>query len=295
VLHPEAPSFIANGFSGPLRTTKLPGVEQKRAQTPNPIGADMNDRTSEHSPQAYARLAGVSWLMTILTGAFAMFAGGRAIVPGDPAATAANILAHESLFRLGIAANLSATAWYLAATLFVYGLLKPVNRSLSLLAAFFSLVGCAIGVVGFALQLAPLVILRGAQTLSVFSVEQLRALAFVFLRVQAQASNIGFVFFGLHCLLVGGLILRSTFLPRTVGVLMVGAGLGWLTDSVASLLSPAFARLLSPYILIPGILGEMSLTLWLLVFGVSVRQWQEQAGAERGMAMVAGHAQPRRG
>ena len=113
--------------------------------------------------------------------------------------------------------------------------------------------------------------------------------------MQAQASNIGFVFFGLHCLLVGGLILRSTFLPRTVGVLMVGAGLGWLTDSVASLLSPAFARLLSPYILIPGILGEMSLTLWLLVFGVSVRRWQEQAGAERGMAMVAGHAQPRRG
>jgi len=239
----------------------------------------MTAHNVEHSPQAYARLAGVSWLMTILTGTLAMFAGGSVVVSGDAAATAARILTHEPLFRMGIAANLSATAWYLAATLFVYGLLKPVNRSLSLLAAFFSLVGCAVGVVGFAFQLAPLVVLGGAQYLSAFTAEQLRALAFLFLRLQGQASNIGFVFFGLHCLLVGCLVLRSTFLPRAVGVLMVCAGLGWLTDSLASLLSPPFAPHLAPYILIPGILGEATLTLWLLVMGVNVSRWKVQAGA----------------
>ena len=95
----------------------------------------------------------------------------------------------------------------------------------------------------------------------------------------AQASNIGFIFFGLHCLLIGCLILKSTFLPRMVGALMVFAGLGWLTLSFSSLLSPPFARNLFPYIMLPGFLGEALLTLWLLVIGVNVQRWKEQAGA----------------
>jgi hypothetical protein len=168
---------------------------------------------------------------------------------------------------------------YLTATLLVYDLLKPVNRNLSLLAAFFSITGCAIGALSMLFQLAPLVVLGGAQYLSVFTVEQLRALAFMFFRLYEQASNIAFAFFGLHCLLVGCLILKSMFLPRIVGALMVCAGLGWLTFSFASLLSPLLARYLSPYIMAPGILGEASLTLWLLVMGVNVQRWMEQASA----------------
>jgi len=239
----------------------------------------MMERVAEASPRFKARTAGVFWLMTILTGSFAMFAGGRVVVSGDAAATAANILAHEPLLRLGVAANLIATACYLAATLLVYDLLKPVSRSLSLLAAFFSLSGCAIGPLGFLFQLAPLVVLGGAQYLSVFTVEQLRALAFMFLRLSAQASIIYFMFFGLHCFLIGYLILRSTFLPRIVGALMAFAGLGWLTLSLANLLSPPLGRYLSFYIIIPGALGEGSLTLWLLVIGVNVQRWKEQARA----------------
>ena len=187
----------------------------------------MMERIAEASPRFKARIAGVFWLMAILTGAFAMFARGR----------------------FGLAANLIATACYLAATVLVYDLLKPVNRNLSLLAAFFSLVGCAIGASSSLFHLG------------------------------AQASNIGFVFFGLHCLLVGYLILRSTFLPRTVGALMAFGGLGWLTLSFATLLSPPLARSLSPYILAPGILGELSLTVWLLVIGVNEQRWKEQASA----------------
>jgi Domain of unknown function (DUF4386) len=237
------------------------------------------ERTAEASPRFKARIAGFFWLMTILTGAFALFVGGRFAVSGDAAATAANILAHEPSFRLGVAANLIATACYLTATLFVYDLLKPVNRNLSLLAAFFSLAGCAVGAVSFLFYLAPLVVLGGAQYLSVFTVEQMRALAFMFLRLYEQASNIGFAFFGLHVFLVGCLILRSTFLPRLVGALMVFGGVGWLTLSFTNLLSPPLARYLSPYIMVPGILGEASLTLWLLVIGVNVQRWKEQASA----------------
>ncbi|HMG72660.1 MAG TPA: DUF4386 domain-containing protein [Pyrinomonadaceae bacterium] len=82
------------------------------------------------------------------------------------------------------------------------------------------------------------------------------------------------VFFGFYCLLIGYLIFRSTFLPRILGVLMVFAGLGWLT-----FLSPPLADSLSPYIFIPGLLGEGALTLWLLIMGVNVQRWKEQASA----------------
>jgi hypothetical protein len=236
--------------------------------------AEMMEQITEASPGFKARAAGVFWATTILTSTFALFAGGKLVVSTDAVATAANILAHEALFRSGIAANLIATACYVAATLLVYELLKPVNRTVSLLAAFFSLVGCAVGALSGLFDLAPFVLLRGAQYLSVFTVEQLQALALMFLEVRAQANNIGLVFFGLQCLLIGYLILRSTFLPRILGALMVFAGLGWLT-----FLSPPLAKSLSPYNMLPGGLGELSLTLWLLVLGVNVQRWKEQASA----------------
>ena len=155
-------------------------------------------RIAETSPRFKARTAGFFWLMTFLTGGFAMFVGGRFVVPGDAVATAANILAHEPSFRLGVASNLIATACYLAATLLVYALLKPVDRSLSVLAAFFSLVGCAMGAASCLFYLAPLGVLSGAQYLSVFKVEQLQALALMFLKLNVQTTQIGLVFFGFY-------------------------------------------------------------------------------------------------
>ncbi len=181
----------------------------------------MMGRMAEGSPQFKARIAGVFYLLTMLTGIFALvFVSGRLV------------------------ANLIADACYIAVTLLFYGLFKPVNRSLSLLAAFFSLVGCAIGVLS-AFHLAP------------FHINPL-------------------VFFGFYCLLIGYLIFKSTFLHRILGVVMAFGGLGWLT-----FLSPALAHYLSPYNLAPGILGEGALTLWLLVFGVNEQRWKEQANAAR--------------
>jgi len=229
----------------------------------------------EASPRSTARIVGFFWLMTIVLGSFALV-GDKLVVAGDAAATAANILAHESSFRLGLAANLVAGLCYLTATVFVYALLKPVNRNVSLLAAFFSLAGCAVSGLTLVFQLAPLAVLKGASYLSAFPVEQLQAQAFTFLSLRAQAFYIGHVFFGLHCLLVGCLIFRSGYLPRVIGALMVCAGLGWLTMSFSNLLLPPLGHSLDPFIIIPGAIGELSLTLWLLVRGVNVRKWERR-------------------
>jgi hypothetical protein len=234
----------------------------------------MIERIAVASPRPRARITGVVYLLYFLTAVFGMFFMRGLVVSGDAAATANNLLAYQPLFRLGLATGLIATACYIAVTALFYGLFKPVNRSLSLLAAFFSLVGCAILAFASLFQLASLVVLGGGQYLNVFKVEQLRALAFLFLELYGQGVNVCFVFFGVYCLLIGYLILRSAFLPRILGVLMAFAGLGWLT-----FLSPPLANYLSPYVLVLGFLAELSLMLWLLVRGVNVQRWKEQASA----------------
>ena len=223
------------------------------------------------SPLFKARMGGFCWLMCFLTSIYPLVISGRLVVPGDAAATAANLLANEALFRSGIAMLLISTAFYVGATLFIYEVLKPVNRSLSLLAAFFSLVGCGVGAFSCLFDFVPFVLLKGAPYLSAFTTEQRQALTMAFLKVRAQANDIGLVFFGLHCLGVGYLIFRSTFLPRIIGGLMVVAGVGWLT-----FLLPPLAHSFAPFNMLPGAIGELSLTLWLLIKGVNVQRWKEQ-------------------
>jgi hypothetical protein len=118
----------------------------------------------------------------------------------------------------------------------------------------------------------PFILLKGAPYLSGFTADQLQALSYMFLVVRARANDIGLVFFGLHCLGIGYLILKSIFLPRVIGALMVLAGFGWLT-----FLSPPFAQSLAPFNMLPGAVGELSLTVWLIIKGVNVPRWNEQA------------------
>lgn len=178
----------------------------------------MTQRPAEGSPLSKAKIAGVFYLLTFLTGGIALFVRGS----------------------LGLAAGLIAGASYVAVTLLLYVLFKPVNRNLSLLAACISLLGCAIGPLS-RFHLVP------------FNISPL-------------------VFFGFYCLLIGYLIYKSTFLPRALGALMAFAGLGWLT-----FLYPPLANDLSPYNMAPGLIGEGCLTAWLLVKGVNVPRWEEQA------------------
>lgn len=187
--------------------------------------AEMMKRMAEVSPCFKARIAGALFLLLVLTAAFTeFFARGRLSFAAD------------------LAAGLIEVSCMIAVTLLFYDIFKPVNRSISLLAAFFSLVGCAIG------ALTPF---------------------------HLAASHINpLVFFGFYCLLIGYLIFKSTFLPRILGALAAFAGLGWLTYLSNSLVSH-----LSPYNLACGLLGDISVYLWLLVMGVNAQRWKEQASA----------------
>jgi hypothetical protein len=235
----------------------------------------MMERIAEASPRLKARMAGVCQLMEAVTAAFGeVIIPGKLVVAGNAAATAANILGHERLFWLGFVLSLIGVAFHIAWALLMYELLNPVNRSLSRLAAFVILVGCAIQALTSLLYLAPLIILQGGSSLSAFTPEQLQALALVFLRLNDYAFQIYLVFFGAWCLLIGYLIFRSTFLPRILGVLLAISGLGWVTY-----LYPPLAHRVYPFIAAASALGEIPLELWLIVMGVNVQRWKEQASA----------------
>jgi Domain of unknown function (DUF4386) len=229
----------------------------------------------EWSPRFKARMTGVFYLLTMLTAAFAQgFVSDRLVVSGDAAATATNMLTHRLLFQLGFAVYLIEMACQITMTALFYDLLKPVSKSLSLLSAIFGLTGCVIKTLSRLFFVAPLLVLGGAHYLSVYSAEQLQALALLFFNVNARGAGIALVFFGLAAPLKGYLILRSTFLPRILGVLGILGGVGWLTF----LYLPLAYRLL-PYILFLGLLGAGANILWLLVFGVNEERWKEQASA----------------
>ena len=235
--------------------------------------AGMTGRIAEVSPRFKARMAGLCYVLMLPTGGLAMFVRGRLVVKGDAAVTAANILAHEPLFRLAFAGDLLVVAIYIVFTALMYHLLEPVNKMVSLLAAFFSLIGCAIQAFACLFELAPLVVLRRDQYLGVFKVEQLQSLAFLFLKLYSHAYGIALVFFAFYGLVVGYLVFRSTFIPRILGVLMAVAGLTWL-----SFLWPPFAVKYFPYLLVMDV-GEALLVLWLLVMGVNAERWWKQADA----------------
>jgi uncharacterized protein DUF4386 len=229
------------------------------------------------SPVFKARMAGFFWLMTIITGMFGFIAGGRFVVAGDAATTAANITNHELLYRLAFISGLVATACYLAVTLFVYQLLKPVNRTVAAFVVFFSLMGCATGLVSSLLFLAPLDFLGGASYLSTFSAAQLQTLALSVLTLSLHLNDIGMVFFGLHIFSIGYLIRKSTFLPKILGTLLFVTCLCYLASSFANFLALPFRSYLMPFVALGGLLGEGSLTGWFLAKGVNVQRWNEQA------------------
>jgi hypothetical protein len=237
--------------------------------------AEMSHQIRESSPRLKARITGVLYLLTILTGIFAQgFVSERLVVSGDAAATATNILTHKIFYELGFTCYLIEMACQIAVTALFYDLLKPVNGSLSLVAAFLGLAGCIIKMVSRLFYIAPLLVVGGAHYLNVFDHKQLQALALLFLKVNDRGAGIALAFFGFYALLTGWLIIRSTFLPRILGVLSIVGGLGWLT-----FLYPPLGYRLFLYLAVFGILGAATLILWLLVFGVNEQRWREQARA----------------
>jgi hypothetical protein len=227
------------------------------------------------APRLKARMAGVLYILEGATSVFGQFIVlGRLVVHDDAAATAHNILANESLFWAGFASGLLAVVFHLTYTVLFYGLLKPVNSSVALLALLFSIVACTLQAMASLFPLAALRALQGGAYAKALTADQLHALALLFLQWNAQAFNVYLVFFGCWLLVIGYLIVRSTFLPRLLGVLVMLAFVSWLT-----LLAPPIANALYPFYLAFDAPGEIALVLWLLVVGLNEQRWQEQAGA----------------
>jgi hypothetical protein len=224
------------------------------------------------SSKRTARVAGLLYLAVIPLGIFgALYVPSRLIVPGDPAATAANILASESLFRLGIVSDLLAAIVMLLVVLTLHRLIKPVNKNIALLMVIFFLVGVPVTMLNKLNQFAALQLLSGPDYLTVFTTEELQALTFLFLRLQSRGSEIAFVFWGLWLFPLGYLVIKSGFLPRILGVLLIVAGSGYVIESFASFLG--FRVSIGLF----AAWGEVIFLFWLLIKGVNIEQWEKRA------------------
>ncbi len=231
------------------------------------------------SPQVYARIGGLLYLVIIIAGASGeLLLRGPLIVSGDPAATARHIGASASLWRASIAGDLLMHMCDVGVMLSLYVLLRPVSRHLALLAVLCNLIQTGVAVANKMNLVAPLFLLGDADYLTAFTPEQRQALSYVSLRMHDYGFGFALVFFGLECLVVGYLIIRSGYLPAPLGVLMQLAGLCYLTNSFALILAPAIAPRLFPAIMLPPFVAESALALWLLVKGVNLARWTERVG-----------------
>jgi Domain of unknown function (DUF4386) len=239
----------------------------------------MKRTESTESPQPYARACGVMYLYIIASGIFAeLFVRSQLIRPSDAAATASNILANETLFRIGFSGEILHISFDVAVAVILYFLLRPVNRNIALLAAFMRLACDIILATASISHFAALRLLSNADYLSAFTSDQLQAAALFALRLHNDAYAISLVFFGFACLALGYLIFWSRFLPRWLGALMALAGISYLLNNFALFLDPALGATLFSFLFAPMFIAELALALWLAIKGVNVGKWRESAG-----------------
>ncbi len=233
--------------------------------------------TGKPSALAYARLAGMLYLINIACGMFGeMFVRGHLVAAGDAATTAQNILHSEFLFRCGIAGDLIMHITDIPMTVIFYVLLRPISRDLSLLAALFGMLQTAVLCANKLTLVAVLVLLGNGNALKAIDPNQRHALASLSLTLHDSGFGIGLVFFGMSCLVTGYLLFRSDYFPKTLGILQAIAGVSYLINSFTQLLFPAIARKMFPAILLPAFVGELGTCLWLLVKGLDVAKWDER-------------------
>ncbi len=215
-------------------------------------------------------MTGILYLVIFITAGFAEgFVRGGLVIPGDAATTAANIQASEGLWRAGFVADLIAFTCDALVGILFYVLLKPVNSTLALVALVLRLLGHpVVATVNLLNHFAALHVLGGTGTLAAFSPEQLQALMMVFLDLHGTGYLIAGVFFGLHLALLGHLMFRSDRFPRWVALLVGLAAVGYLIESFGTFLAPGGADVYAMIVLASAVLGEMVLTLYLLIKGV---------------------------
>ena len=243
------------------------------------------------SPGATARWAAAIYIISGVPAGFSVFVLLKLVVRRDPAATAANILGSEGLFRLGFVCDIIGILLVVISVLLLYELFKPVNARRALLVAFFVVIGSAIQALDSLADSAALIMLKGGGGLEAFSTGQAQSLAFALLRMHTLVYNLALVFYGVGFIVLGTLVRQSIFLPRIIGVPLMIDGLGYITFSLATFLSPPFAAHLYPILpFSTAVLGEGSLMLWLLVKGVDAQRWETQAAAAAWLTRSPAHA-----
>ena len=225
----------------------------------------MTNRIAAISLRQAAKIAGFARLISIIPAIFANFFVLQSfIVPGDAATTANNVMANELLFRMSIGSWPIVFALDLVMAWALYVLLKPVNRSLSLLAAWFSLIHVAIAGSALANHLSVLQLLSGADYLTVFGTGQLHAQVMQFFNAYDNGFHIGLFFFGFHLLILGYLVYKSGYIPRIISILLIAASLGYLIDSVGNLFLPNYPEIIGQILIVPNFIGELAIIVWLV-------------------------------
>lgn len=230
-----------------------------------------------HPLQRTARIAGFLYLLVVISGFFAlMYVPARLFVPGDAAATASHILAHQTLFQAYIAVELLSMAFFIATVLALHHLFKEVHPQLAMWMVLLVLLGTPLAFVGIANEVAALTFLRGADFLAVFDPPQRTALAILLLSLNAPAALISQVFWGLWLLPLGALTCRSGFMPRMLGIWLMVNGLAYVMLSALGLFWPDYPKMILTATM-PILLGEVAFTLWLMVAGVRLPSAASQA------------------
>ena len=220
--------------------------------------------TSTRNP---GRFAGLLYVLMSIPGFFALiYVPSKLIVHGNATATAHNIAASETLFRLGIACNLISQAGFIFVALALYDLLKGVNQRHAVLMVTLILVAIPIALLNEVNAIAALVLVRGADFLSIFEKPQRDALAMLFLNLHGYGFDVAAIFWGLWLFPLGLLVYRSGFIPRVLGVLVMLNGLTYPVNSFASLVLPRYEHIVSRWMM-PLQFGELLFMLWLLIKG----------------------------
>ncbi len=223
-----------------------------------------------HPTDKAARVAGALYLTLVVMGPFSLiYVPNALIVHGNAAATATRILAHETLFRLGIVADLIGTVLFIFAVMALYRLLSSVNKTHASLMAVLALVSAAVGFLNVLNHIAALILFRGADFLATFDKPQREALAMLFLRLYGQGIVINEIFWGLWLFPFGVLVMRSRFLPWILGLFLLVNGFAYVAVSLTSLLLPDYTSVVNRFAVIPET-GELWIMLWLLIKGAKV-------------------------
>lgn len=247
-----------------------------------------NSDLEPFSPRRMARILGILGLAGIVAGAFDIgYVHNILIVAGDPSATLHNIVAHETLFRLGFSTHLFELLINIPGEILFYILFRRVNGIVAAIALCAGIIGIATESVSLLSAYVPLKLAIGSSTLGAFSPAQVHALSSISEQMQSTGLLVSFVFYGFDELLSGVLIFRSGFLPRTLGVLLGISGLCYLANTFLSFLAPSLDARLNPYILFACFPGEFLSNLWLATVGLNVEKWKAWTTEPRSEASLA--------